>query len=215
MAPGKPSAKPSFWERYVVPPLINCACSNRVVQRQRAKVVPGASGRVLELGLGSGLNLPYYDAARVTSLEAVEPSEGLRKKGEAAGAAAAIPTHIVDGRGEALPYESGAFDCVVCTFTLCSVQDPAQTLAEAKRVLKPGGRFIFCEHGLAPDPDVVKWQRRIEPFWTPFAGGCHLTRPVATSIEAAGFQLTKLEKMYLPKTPRVLGWNEWGEATPA
>jgi ubiquinone/menaquinone biosynthesis C-methylase UbiE len=104
---------------------------------------------------------------------------------------------------------------VVCTFTLCSVQDPAQTLAEAKRVLKPGGRFIFCEHGLAPDADVVKWQRRIEPFWTPFAGGCHLTRPVATSIEAAGFQLTKLEKMYLPKTPRVLGWNEWGEATPA
>jgi len=121
----------------------------------------------------------------------------------------------VAARAEALPYEAGSFDCVVCTFTLCSVQDPAATLAEARRVLKPGGRFIFCEHGLAPDADVVKWQRRIEPFWTPFAGGCHLTRAVATSIEAAGFQLTRLEKMYLPKTPRVLGWNEWGEATPA
>jgi ubiquinone/menaquinone biosynthesis C-methylase UbiE len=195
--------------------MINCACGNRVIQRQRAKVVPGASGRVLELGMGSGLNLPFYDRTKVGSLEAVEPSEGLRKRGETAGAAAAIPTHIVDGRGEALPYEAGSFDCVVCTFTLCSVQDPAATLAEAKRVLKPGGRFIFCEHGLAPDPDVAKWQRRIEPYWTPFAGGCHLTRPVGKAIQAAGFHLTRLETMYLPKTPRVLGWNEWGEATPA
>jgi ubiquinone/menaquinone biosynthesis C-methylase UbiE len=210
-----PCPRVSFWERYVVPPLVNCACGNRVIQRQRAKVVPGASGRVLELGMGSGLNLPFYDAAKVTSLEAVEPSEGLRHRAEAAGAAASIPTRVIDGRGEALPFETGSFDCAVCTFTLCSVQDPAATLAEAKRVLKPGGRFIFCEHGLAPDPDVVKWQRRIEPFWTPFAGGCHLTRPVAGSIEAAGFRLSRLEKMYLPKTPRVLGWNEWGEATPA
>jgi ubiquinone/menaquinone biosynthesis C-methylase UbiE len=208
-------SKPGLWERYVVPPLINCACGVKPIQKQREKVVPGASGRVLELGMGSGLNLPFYDAAKVTSLEAVEPSEGLRKRGEAAGAAAAIPTHIVDGRGEALPYEPGAFDCVVCTFTLCSVQDPAAVLAEAKRVLKPSGRFLFCEHGLAPDPDVVKWQRRIEPFWTPFAGGCHLTRPVAKSIQAAGFHLTRLETMYLPGAPRWAGWNEWGEATPA
>ncbi len=211
----KPSPKPSLWERYVVPPLINCACGMKPIRLQRQKVVPGASGRVMELGLGSGLNLPFYDAAKVTSIDAVEPSEGLRQKGDAAGAAAAIPTRIVDGRGEALPYETGAFDCVVCTFTLCSVQDPAAVLAEAKRVLKPGGRFLFCEHGLAPDPDVVKWQRRIEPFWTPFAGGCHLTRPVAASIQAAGFHMTRLESMYLPGTPRPLGWNEWGEATPA
>ena len=207
--------KPTFWERYVVPPLINCACGCKPIRKQRQKVVPGASGRVLELGMGSGLNLPFYDAAKVTSLEAVEPSEGLRHRAEAAGAAASIPTHVVDGRGEALPYEAGAFDCVVCTFTLCSVQDPAAVLAEAKRVLKPAGRFIFCEHGLAPDPDVVKWQRRIEPFWTPFAGGCHLTRPVAASISAAGFRISKLDTMYLPGAPRPLGWNEWGEATPA
>ena len=210
-----PSPKPSFWERYVVPPLINCACGCKPIRLQRQKVVPGASGRVLELGMGSGLNLPFYDAAKVSALEAVEPSEGLRHRAEVAGAAASIPTHIVDGRGEALPYEAGAFDCVVCTFTLCSVQDPAAVLAEARRVLKSGGRFIFCEHGLAPDPDVVKWQRRIEPFWKPFAGGCHLTRPVAKSIQAAGFHMTRLDTMYLPGAPRWAGWNEWGEATPA
>lgn len=210
-----PPKKPGLWERYVVPPLINCACGAKPIQKQRAKVVPGAAGRVLELGMGSGLNLPFYDAAKVTSLEAVEPSEGLRRKGEAAGRAAAIPTRIIDGRGEALPFEAGSFDCVVCTFTLCSVQDPAATLSEARRVLKPGGRFIFCEHGLAPDPDVVKWQRRIEPFWAPFAGGCHLTRPVGKSIQAAGFHPTRLETMYLPGAPRWAGWNEWGEATPA
>jgi SAM-dependent methyltransferase len=126
-----------------------------------------------------------------------------------------MPAHIVDGRSEALPFEAASFDCVVCTFTLCSVQDPAAALAEARRVLKPKGRLIFCEHGLAPDAEVVKWQRRIEPVWKRLAGGCHLTRPVAPAIQAAGFRLARLETMYLPGTPRWAGWNEWGEATPA
>jgi SAM-dependent methyltransferase len=101
---------------------------------------------------------------------------------------------------------------VVCTFTLCSAQSPATALAEAKRVLKPGGRFLFWEHGLAPDPDVARWQRRIEPVWKRIAGGCHLTRPVRGAIEAAGFVCERVDTMYLPGTPRSLGWNEWGEA---
>jgi ubiquinone/menaquinone biosynthesis C-methylase UbiE len=206
----------SWWDRYVVPRLINCACRGPAIMKQRAKLVPGASGRVLELGMGSGINLPFYDPAKVASLEAVEPSAELRALAQAAVAAhAAVPTHIADGRGEALPYEDARFDCIVCTFTLCSVQDPAAVLAEARRVLKPSGRFLFCEHGLAPDADVVKWQRRIEPIWRPIAGGCHLTRAVAPAIQAAGFRLTRLETMYLPRTPRWAGWNEWGEAAPA
>ncbi|MCR5877206.1 class I SAM-dependent methyltransferase [Phenylobacterium sp. J367] len=122
---------------------------------------------------------------------------------------------VEDGTAEALPFEDGSFDTVVCTFTLCSVCTPMAALAEARRVLKPGGRFLFCEHGLAPDPDVVKWQRRIEPVWKRIAGGCHLSRPVSKAIAAAGFRLEGVETMYLPKTPRWAGWNEWGAATPA
>jgi ubiquinone/menaquinone biosynthesis C-methylase UbiE len=204
----------SLYDRYVVPWLLNCACSTKPIRYQRAKVVPDAEGRVLELGMGSGLNLPYYDPAKVTALDAVEPSEPLRRRAERAVSGAGIPVEVKEGRAEALPYEAGSFDCVVCTFTLCSVQDPAASLAEARRVLKPGGRLLFCEHGLAPDPDVVKWQRRIEPLWTRIAGGCHLTRPVGSAIEQAGFRLERRETMYLPGTPRWAGWNEWGAAVP-
>jgi ubiquinone/menaquinone biosynthesis C-methylase UbiE len=205
----------SLYERYVVPWVINCACGTSPIQHQRAKVVPFARGRVLELGMGSGLNLPFYDAGKVTQLEAVEPSDRLRKMAQTAAERSGLPTHVVDGRAEALPFDDASFDTVVCTYTLCSVQDPAAVLAQARRVLKPGGRFVFCEHGLSPDPDVVKWQRRIEPAWKVIAGGCHLTRPVASAIEAAGFRVTNRDTMYLPKTPRWAGWNEWGEATPA
>jgi SAM-dependent methyltransferase len=104
---------------------------------------------------------------------------------------------------------------VVCTFTLCSVQSPSAALAEAKRVLKPGGRFLFCEHGLAPDAGVAKWQRRLEPMWKAIAGGCHLTRPITSSVAGAGLEVLNSERMYLPGTPRVLGWSEWGEAVAA
>jgi len=102
---------------------------------------------------------------------------------------------------------------VVCTFTLCSVHTPRAALDEARRVLKPGGRFLFCEHGLAPDADVAKWQRRVEPIWKRLAGGCRLTRPVASAIADAGFALERVETMYVPGTPRIAGWNEWGSAS--
>jgi len=204
-----------LYDRYVVPWLLNCACSASPIAHQRAKVVPGAKGRVLELGMGSGLNLPFYDAEKVSVVEAVEPSEPLRRKALAAAEASGLNARIIDGRAEALPYEAAAFDTVVCTFTLCSVQDPAGALAEARRVLKPEGRLLFCEHGLAPDEGVAKWQRRIEPVWKAIAGGCHLTRPVASSIGAAGFRVETVETMYLPGTPHWAGWNEWGAAAPA
>jgi SAM-dependent methyltransferase len=205
----------SLYDRYVVPWLINCACSAPAIARQRAKVVPDAAGRVLELGMGGGLNLPFYDPARVAQLEAIEPSDRLRRMAEQAAAHAGVAAHIAPGRAEGLPFEDGAFDTVVCTFTLCSVQDPAAALAETRRVLRPGGRLLFCEHGLAPDAEVVKWQRRIEPIWKRIAGGCHLTRPVTPAIEAAGFRVLVKDTMYLPGAPRWAGWNEWGQATPA
>jgi SAM-dependent methyltransferase len=205
----------SWYERRIFPKLINCACSGPAIARQREKVVPNASGRVLELGMGPALNLPYYDPSKVERLDAIEPLAELRAMAAKNAAEAGLKAELVEGRAEALPYEAGQFDCVVCTFTLCSVQNPAAALSEARRVLKPGGRLLFCEHGLAPDPGVVKWQRRIEPLWKAIACGCHLTRPVTTAIEAAGFTVRGQQAMYLPGAPRWAGWNEWGEAVPA
>ena len=205
----------SLYDRLVLPRLLKCACSAPPMMKQRAKVVPRAQGRVLELGIGLGLNLRFYDPERVSSVTGVDPARELRAAAESAPHDPRLSVNVEDGTAEALPFSDGSFDCVVCTFTLCSVQAPAQALAEARRVLRPAGRFLYCEHGLAPDPGVVKWQRRIEPVWKRIAGGCHLTRPVTSAIEAAGFKVAQRDSMYLPRTPRFAGWDEWGEATPA
>ena len=155
----------SFYDRHILPRLIGCACSSKPVMKQRAKVVPRAEGRVLELGVGGGLNLALYDPARVTAVVGVDPSDALRTRAAEAPRAPGLQVELVDGCAEALPFEDAAFDSVVCTFTLCSVALPPESLAEARRVLKPGGRLLFAEHGLAPDADVVRWQQRIEPIW--------------------------------------------------
>ncbi|MBS0362550.1 MAG: class I SAM-dependent methyltransferase [Proteobacteria bacterium] len=202
----------SWYERTILPKLLGCACGSSPIMRQRAKVVPRAEGRVLELGIGMGLNLAYYDPAKVTAVVGVDPAAALREAALAAPRDERLAVEVADGDAEALPFEPASFDTVVCTYTLCSVCTPAAALSEARRVLKPGGRFLFCEHGLAPDPGVAKWQRRIEPLWKRIAGGCHLTRPIGSAIEAAGFQVLDRETMYVPKTPKFAAWNEWGAA---
>ena len=204
-----------LYDRYVLPRLLNCVCAANPIMHQRRKVVPEARGRVLELGMGGGLNLPFYDPAKVESLTGLEPSEPMRRMADAKAAEVGLAVEMTAGHAEAMPFETGAFDTVLCTYTLCSVRNAAAVLAEARRVLQPSGRLLFCEHGLAPDANVVKWQRRIEPVWKHIAGGCHLTRPVTTAIEAAGFRLRTTSTMYLPNTPQWAGWNEWGAAAPA
>jgi len=204
----------SLYDRFILPKLLTCACASKPVMRQRAKVVPRAEGRVLELGIGSGLNLGFYDPAKVESVTGVDPAAELRDMALAAPRDPRLKVTVEDGTAEALPFEAASFDTVVCTFTLCSVHTPAAALAEARRVLKPGGTLLFCEHGLAPDADIAKWQRRIEPIWKRLAGGCRLTRPVASAIAAAGFRLKGVETMYLPSTPKIAAWNEWGAARP-
>jgi SAM-dependent methyltransferase len=205
----------SFYERRILPKLLTCACASPPMMKQRTKIVPLATGRVLELGVGMGLNLALYDADKVSSVSGVDPAAALRAQAEAAPRDPRLSVKVEDGTAEDLPFEDHSFDCVVCTFTLCSVHTPRQALAEARRVLKPGGTFLFCEHGLAPDADVARWQRRIEPLWKRMAGGCHLTRPIASAIGAGGFTVEKVESMYLPGTPRFAGWSEWGIARPA
>jgi len=202
----------SFYDRHILPRLIGCACGAGAIAKQRAKVVPLAEGQVLELGIGGGLNLAFYDPARVTSVTGVDPSEGLRDRALAAPRPEGLKVKVLPGEAENLGFDDESFDTVVCTFTLCSVHTPAAVLAEARRVLKPGGRFLFCEHGLAPDTAVARWQQRIEPFWTPMAGGCRLTRPVGAAIVAAGFLIDETQTFYMPKAPKPLGWCELGVA---
>ena len=202
----------NWYDEHVVPRLIRCACSGPAIMKLREAVVPLATGAVLELGCGGGLNQRFFDPAKITSYAGVDPSaKGL----EFARAEAARKGWVHDiraGLGEAIPFSDASFDSVVCTFTLCSVQDPGATLAELRRVLKPGGQLLFAEHGAAPDAGVAKWQARIEPVWKRIGGNCHLTRPITGSYADAGFKIAQAEKGYMPKTPRPFGWIEWGEA---
>jgi SAM-dependent methyltransferase len=203
----------SFYDRHIMPRLIACACASPEIMKQRAKIVPQAEGRVLELGVGGGLNLALYDPAKVSEVLGVDPSAALRVRAEAAPRPDGLAVQVADGFAEALAFGSAAFDTVVCTFTLCSVHSQATALQEARRVLKPGGRLLFCEHGLSPDDGVARWQRRIEPIWKSIAGGCHLTRPIGSAIASAGFAIYRIEAMYLPKAPRIFAWTEWGAAS--
>ena len=202
----------SWWDRHGVPRLIKCACSQGQIMKARSKVVPHAQGDVLELGCGGGINMEFYEPARVTSFTGLDPSPELLAMSRAAAAARGMIADIQGGVGEAMPFESGRFDTVVTTFTLCSVADQAAVLGEIRRVLKPGGTALFLEHGGAPDAGVAKWQRRIEPVWKRIGGNCHLTRPISQAYEKAGFSVDRQGAAYMPKTPRPFGWVEYGAA---
>ena len=201
-----------WYDDHVVPRLIKCACSSPAIMQLRQQVVPLARGAVFELGCGGGINQQFYDSAHVTSYAGMDPSAKGRDYARAAAQNAGRAADIRSGVGEAIPYGDASFDCVVCTFTLCSVDDPGQVLRELRRVLKPGGRLLYAEHGRAPDAGVAKWQDRIEPMWKRIAGGCHLTRPISSAIATGGFEVAALGARYAPKTPRFAGWMEWGEA---
>lgn len=203
------------WERYVVPNLIACACGTKPIMKQREKIVPLAEGRVLELGCGSGTNFAMYDVSKVETLFALEPSPGMVKKARRTAAALGIGPRIefLETGAEAIPLEDDSIDTVVITFVLCTIPDWQAALTETRRVLKPGGRVLFSEHGLAPDEGVAKWQRRIEPVWKPLAGGCHLTRDISKLFTEGGFVLESAETMYLPSTPKAMGFVSWGQAT--
>ena len=203
-----------WYDRNILPHIIKLGCGCQQMAEYRQKIVPLARGRVLELGMGAGANLAFYDASRVSEVVGVEPSAELRAM--AAKAALAVPLTVLveDGVGEALPFEEASFDSVVCTFTLCSVGDPLRTLAEARRVIRPGGALLFHEHGASPEAGVARWQRRIEPVWKRLFGGCHLTRPVSGSI-AQHFRIETVERFYQPGMPRFAAYMESGRATAA
>jgi ubiquinone/menaquinone biosynthesis C-methylase UbiE len=199
-----------WYNAHIMPRLVTKACSQGQIEKRRAMIVPMAQGKVFELGCGGGINQKHYQKDQITSFSGIDPHakllDGARQEAEAKGWQA----DIREGIGEDIPFSSGQFDYAVCTYTLCSVDDPKQVLSELRRILKPGGKLLFLEHGRAPDPGVAKWQDRLEPTWKRLAGGCHLTRPIGSALRGSGFEVEPLGQAYLPKSPRPVGWMEWG-----
>lgn len=170
--------------------------SNKDAARVRSQVIPSARGRVLEVGIGPGFNLPFYSSC-VQRLQGVDPSSELLKMSGKNTSSVSFPVELIQGSAEELPVEDQAVDTVVITWTLCSIPEPTKALSEIRRVLKPGGNLIFAEHGLAPEPKVRIWQNRINSLWKGFAGGCNLNRPIDQLISSSGFSILQLETGYL------------------
>lgn len=200
----------SWYDRHVLPYLIDMACGIRPVARQREKVVPLAHGQVLEVGIGTGLNIPFYDKTRVSRITGVDPALRMHGLAQKRIAQAGLDVDLIGLSAERLPVDDASFDTVVCTYTLCTIPDPAAALAEMRRVLKPGGKLLFSEHGRAPDANVSKWQTRLQPYWSKLAGGCMLDRDVPLLLRDAGFQ-SEVQSRYLPG-PRFVSYHYWGVA---
>lgn len=201
-----------FYDNRILPHLIDQTCSMAQIMKLRSEVVPECSGVVLEVGLGSGINLPFYDPAKVSLVYGLEPSEGMRRKAQTNLSNSPVPVEWLDLPCEGVPLPDNSVDTVLLTFALCTIPDWRTALAQMARVLRPGGKLLFLEHGQAPDAGVRKWQNRLTPAWKKVAGGCHLNRPILDYIREAGFEVTTVEKLYVPKTPRVAGYVYKGRA---
>jgi len=200
-----------FYDKYLLPRLVHLTCGLNPAMKQRQKVVPLAVGDVLEIGIGSGLNIPYYDSDRVRHLWGLDPSPEMWSIARRNAAEFHLEAEYLESGAESIPLENDTADTVVMTYTLCTIPDPRRALDEIRRVLKPNGKLLFCEHGRAPDMDVERWQNRLNPLWGKLAGGCNLNRPIPDLLEQAGFRSADLQTMYIP------GWkpacfNYWGSA---
>jgi ubiquinone/menaquinone biosynthesis C-methylase UbiE len=205
----------SFYDRHVLPCLIDWSCGLPRITAQRRTVVPQAEGRVLDVGIGSGRNLPLYDPRRVTALVGLDPSIELLAVTRQRAHELPFPVELLAQPAETMDLDGASFDTVVLTYTLCSIAGVQEALRQVRRVLKPGGRLLFCEHGAAPDAGVRRWQQRLAPAWRRLAGGCNLLSDAPALLDAAGFRIEQLDAYYLPQTPRFLGYHTVGAARPA
>jgi len=202
-----------LYSRFVLPRMVNFACGLKPAMRQRAKIVPHARGRVLEVGIGTGLNLPFYDPAKVSKLWGLDPAPEMTQIARQAAAAAPFEVEFIGLPGDEIPLEDHSIDTVVVTYTLCTIPETTPALRQIGRVLRPGGELLFCEHGAAPDASVRRWQDRLNPLWKRIGGGCNLNRPIPALIEAGGFRIERLDTLYLPGW-RPATFNYWGAAVP-
>jgi ubiquinone/menaquinone biosynthesis C-methylase UbiE len=185
----------NFYDRWILPPVIDYAMRHHQLDKYRRQVVADATGRVLEVGVGSGLNFPLY-GRQVEMVVGIDPSPRLLAIARRRAAAAGVRVALVQGSAAAIPLVDHSVETVVMTWTLCSIADPSAALREMRRVLEPGGKLVFVEHGLSPEPGVERWQHRLTPIWCHLAGGCHLNRKVDGLVRASGFELTKLRTEY-------------------
>lgn len=201
-----------FYERNVLPRLIHFCCGTKPVMKQREKVVPLAEGRVLEIGVGSGLNLSFYDRENVEKIWGLEPSEDIVKIARKMADGLGLDVEFIGLPGDEIPLEDDSVDTVLMTYTLCTIPETEPALRQMARVLRPGGKLIFCEHGAAPDAGVRKWQDRLNGIWGLIGGGCNLNRDIPNVIEAGGFRIDGMDTMYIPG-PRFASFNYWGTAS--
>jgi len=202
----------SLYEKYVLPKFLNCACGSKPVSYQRKKVVPLAEGKVLEIGIGSGLNLPFYDKAKIDEIWGLDPSEELSEMAKQVADKESMEVKFISSGAEDIPLPDNYFDTVLVTYTMCTIPEVQRANQEIRRVLKDDGKMIFCEHGEAPDQNIRKWQNRINPLWGKMAGGCNINRKIPSLIQESGFDIIEMEEMYLPNTPKIAGYNYWGYA---
>jgi ubiquinone/menaquinone biosynthesis C-methylase UbiE len=201
-----------FYNDFILPRLINLAMRNKELRPFRERVVGAAEGRVLEIGVGSGMNLPFYRAP-VREVLALEPAPRLLTMAKSASRTTAMPVNFLEASAEAIPLDEYSVDTVVMTWTLCSIPQAATALAEMRRVLRPGGKLLFAEHGQAPDASVRRWQDRLTPAWRYIGGGCRLNRPIRSMIEAAGYRIDRIETGYIPG-PKPMTFMYEGSASP-
>jgi ubiquinone/menaquinone biosynthesis C-methylase UbiE len=200
-----------FYNDVILPRLCDLAMRNKQLQPYRERVIGAAEGRVLEIGIGSGRNLPFYRSP-VTELLALEPAPNLLAMARDA-RQPGMPVSLIEASAEAIPLDDHSVDTVVTTWTLCSIPDAAMALTEMRRVLRPGGRLLFVEHGMAPDKNVRRWQDWLTPAWKCISGGCHLNRPIGAMIEGAGFRIDRVETGYMPG-PKAMTFMYEGSARP-
>ena len=201
-----------LYEKMVLPKLCDKCCGTKPINYQRKKVVPLAKGVVLEVGIGSGLNIPFYNKNNIEKIIGLDPSEELNVLAKRVADDNGIQIDFLINGAEDIDLPDSSVDTILITYTLCTIPNLNKSMSEMKRVLKPGGKFIFCEHGIAPDINIIKWQRRINPIWGIFFGGCNINRNIPQIISESGFNISNLNQMYLPSTPKIVGYNYWGEA---
>ncbi|CAN5884531.1 methyltransferase domain-containing protein [soil metagenome] len=204
----------SLWARYVLPTLVEKACRSHAILAERMRWIPRASGEVLEVGVGTGLNLGFFDAARATSVVGLDVSPELLARARPRADAATVPVELVECDAERMPFDRARFDTVVLTYTLCSVPTPARTLAEIHRVLGPGGELIFVEHGRSPDPRTYRLQRWITPAWRRVGGNCHLDRDIGRELTGAGFACDEMHAADKAESPSWISYKFQGIARP-
>lgn len=200
-----------FYDKFILPKVIDWSCKQKPTMKQREKIIPVAFGNVLEIGIGSGLNMPFYDKDKVKSLTGIDPSEDIWKENNVDEKSLAFKFRFIRAFAENIPADNNSFDSAVVTYSLCTIPDLTKAFDELRRVIKPKGILVFCEHGKAPDKEMVRWQNLMNPVWKQFGGGCNLNRDIPDIIKSNGFKIKHMETMYIPGL-KIESFNYWGTA---